>query len=427
MTQNVYDTLKERGFVKQVTDEEVVRKHFAETRVTGYVGFDPTADSLHVGNLLGLMALAHLQRAGHRPIAIIGDGTAMIGDPSGKTEMRQMLTSQRIQENAKKIKAQVNRYFKIDGESGLAVHNATWLLNLKYIDVLRDVGRHFSVNRMLTAESYKIRLETGLSFLEFNYQILQAYDFLKLYEKYNCILQMGGDDQWGNIIAGIDLIRRVARAEAEGITWPLLTTSGGQKMGKTASGAVWLDAAKTSPYEFYQFWINSDDRDVKRFLAYYTFLPKEEVERLGKLEGADIRVAKETLAFEATKMTHGEDEAEKARRASKSAFGGGHVRPSTDGADDLGGTIDPALDGMPSSKIEKSRVAAGILAVDLFAEVGLAKSKSEARRLIQQGGAYINQNKVENIEVTINLSDIEDEHLMLRAGKKRYHRLIVEP
>lgn len=436
-SRNVYDTLKERGFVKQVTDEGAVRKHFAESRVTGYVGFDPTADSLHVGNLLGLMALAHLQRAGHRPIAIIGDGTAMIGDPSGKTEMRQMLTSERIQENAKKIKAQVNRYFKIDGKNGLAVHNATWLLNLRYIDVLRDVGRHFSVNRMLTAESYKIRLQTGLSFLEFNYQILQAYDFLKLYEKYNCILQMGGDDQWGNIIAGVDLIRRVTRAEAEGITWPLLTTSGGQKMGKTASGAVWLDAAKTSPYEFYQFWINSDDRDVKRFLAYYTFLPKEEIERLGKLEGADIRVAKETLAFEATKITHGEEEAEKARQASKSAFGGGHVRPSTEG-DDLGGTMDPALDGMPSSKIEKSRLAAGILAVDLFAEVGLAKSKSAARRLIQQGGAYINQKKVENIEVTIDLSDIEvdrsgpaeperDEHLMLRAGKKRYHRLIVEP
>ncbi|MFQ5772552.1 MAG: tyrosine--tRNA ligase, partial [bacterium] len=276
---NVYDILKERGFVKQVTDEQAVRACFASKQVTAYVGFDPTADSLHVGNLLGLMALAHLQREGHRPIAIIGDGTGLIGDPSGKTEMRQLLSSQKISENAEKIKAQVDRYFTIDGQSGFAVHNAEWLLDLKYVDMLRDIGRHFSVNRMLAAEAYKSRLQTGLSFLEFNYQVLQAYDFLQLYRKYDCTMQLGGDDQWGNILAGVDLIRRVEGAAAEGITWPLLTTAGGQKMGKTASGAVWLDASKTSPYEFYQFWINVDDRDVQRFLAYYTFLPMPEIEQ----------------------------------------------------------------------------------------------------------------------------------------------------
>jgi len=406
----VYDTLKERGFVRQVTDEEAVRRHFAESRVTAYVGFDPTAASLHVGNLLGLMALAHLQKAGHRPIAIIGDGTAMIGDPSGKTEMRKMLTPEQIGANAQKIKAQIERYFTIDGEKGLAVHNASWLMELKYIDVLRDIGRHFSVNRMLTAESYKIRLESGLSFIEFNYQILQAYDFLQLYKDYDCVLQMGGDDQWGNIIAGVDLIRRVARAEAEGLTWPLLTTAGGQKMGKTAAGAVWLDPEKTSPYEYYQFWINSDDRDVERFLAYYTFLPMAEIRELGKLQGADIRTAKEKLAFEATKITHGQAEAEKARDASRSAFGGG----------------DDDLSAIPCSTIPQTRLASGVLAIDLFAEVGLAKSKSEARRLIQQGGAYVNQNKVESLETTITLAQVEDDHLMLRAGKKRYYRLIVE-
>lgn len=406
---NVYDTLKERGFVRQVTDEEAVQNALADTQVTAYVGFDPTSDSLHVGNLLGLMALAHLQLAGHRPIAIIGDGTAMVGDPSGKTEMRQMLSREKIVENAKKIEAQVSRYFTIDGNIGHAVHNASWLLDLKYIDVLRDIGRHFSVNRMLTAEAYKIRMETGLSFLEFNYQILQAYDFLKLYRDYNCTLQMGGNDQWGNIIAGTDLIRRVESAEAEGITWPLLTTAGGEKMGKTASGAVWLDASKTSPYEFYQFWINCDDRDVARFLKYYTFLPMAGIETLSELTGADIRQAKEVLALEATKITHGEEEAARARETSHSAFGGS-------GKD---------VSAIPSSEIAASRLRQGVTVVDIFAEVGLAKSKSEARRLVQQGGAYVNDRIVANIKSNIDANDVEDGVLLMRAGKKRYHRLVV--
>ncbi|MFQ5652874.1 MAG: tyrosine--tRNA ligase [bacterium] len=408
-TANVYDSLKERGFVRQVTDEEAVRKAFATTRVTAYVGFDPTASSLHVGNLLGLMALAHVQRLGHRPIAIIGDGTAMIGDPSHRTEMRKMLSREQIAANAEQIKAQVNRYFKIDGENGFAVNNSTWLLDLKYIDVLRDVGQHFSVNRMLTAEAYKIRLETGLSFLEFNYQILQAYDFLQLFRSHNCTLQMGGDDQWGNIIAGTDLIRRVTGAPTEGLTWPLLTTAGGQKMGKTAKGAVWLESSKTSPYEYYQYWINVDDGDVGRFLAFFTFLPMDEIAELGKLQGADIRRAKEVLAYEATRITHGEEQANKAREASRSAFGAG-------GQD---------LSGVPTTPISLSRLQKGVLIVDLFAEVGLARSRSDARRLVQGGGAYVNQKKVETIEEQVSAADVDTGALMLRAGKKRYHRVVV--
>lgn len=408
---NVFDILKERGFVKQVTNERLVGKMFAAQRVTAYVGFDPTASSLHVGNLLGLMALAHLQREGHQPIAIIGDGTALIGDPSGKTEMRKMLSHEVISENAERIKAQIERYIQLDGKSGLAVHNASWLLELRYIDILRDIGRHFSVNRMLSAEAYKVRLETGLSFLEFNYQILQAYDFLKLWQDYDCMMQLGGDDQWGNILAGVDLIRRVEGSEVQGITWPLLTSAGGQKMGKTAAGAIWLDPQKTSPYEFYQFWINVDDRDVKRFLAYYTFLPLKEIEEMTARGGAEIRAAKERLAFEATKITHGQPEAKKAQIASQTAFGGG---------------TEADLTAIPSSSVELERLKNGIPVVDLFAEVGLVASKSAARRLIQQGGAYVNQHRVEKIEDEINDNSFADQSLMLRAGKKRYHRLLLK-
>ncbi|RMD89202.1 MAG: tyrosine--tRNA ligase [Calditrichaeota bacterium] len=407
---NVYDILKERGFVEQVTDEEAVRKLFSIEKVTAYVGFDPTADSLHVGNLLGLMVLAHLQRSGHRPIAIIGDGTALVGDPSGKTEMRQMLSREKISENAQKIEAQIGRYIKLDGKNGLAIHNAEWLENLKYIDFLREIGRHFSVNRMLAAEAYKIRMQTGLSFLEFNYQVLQAYDFLVLYKKYNCKIQLGGDDQWGNILAGVDLIRKVTRGEAEGITWPLLTTAGGQKMGKTAKGAIWLDPVKTSPYEFYQYWINVDDRDVKQFLAYFTFLPLSEINELCKVSGEKLRKAKEVLAYEATKITHGEKEAQKAREASKSVF------------EKVGGD----LSAVPSTSIDKKRLENGILAVDLFAEVGLTSSKSEARRLVKQGGAYINDKKVPNVEFVVDLAEFKDGYILLRAGKKRFHRIILK-
>lgn len=407
---NVYDELKERGFINQATDEARLRRLFAETRVTTYVGFDPTADSLHVGNLLGLMALGHLQRMGHRTIAIIGDGTAMVGDPSGKTEMRPVLAFETISQNARRIKAQIGRYIQLDGESGLATHNAEWLLPLKYIDFLREIGRHFSVNRMLSAEAYKQRMETGLSFLEFNYQVLQAYDFLMLFRKYGCILQLGGDDQWGNILAGVELIRRVDSGEAEGMTWPLLTTATGQKMGKTATGAVWLDPQKTTPYDYYQYWINVHDDDVGRFLAYFTFLPMDEVRSLSVLRGEEIRKAKEALAFEATKITHGRGEAEKAWEAARAVFQGR-------GRD---------LSAIPRTELAMKELSSGIPVVELFQQVGLVSSKSEARRLIQQGGAYVNEERIDSIEDVVSTSAIRDEGILLRAGKKRYHRVVVK-
>lgn len=407
---NAFDILKERGFVAQVTDEEAVRKLFATSPVTAYVGFDPTADSLHIGNLLGLMALANLQRAGHRPIAIIGDGTGMVGDPSGKTEMRKMLTFEQISANAEKIKAQINRYFTIDGVAGLAIHNSAWLLKLKHVDFLRDFGKHFSVNRMLSFEGYKRRMEKGLSFLELGYQLLQAYDFLVLYQDHACKVQLGGDDQWGNILSGVDLIRRVEGGKAECITWPLLTTAAGQKMGKTARGAVWLDASKVSPYEFYQYWINADDRDVERLLAYFTFLPMDEIQELCKAQGADIRQAKERLAYEATKLSHGEAEAEKARASSRAVFGGGMQD----------------LSSVPATVVASERLQNGILVVDIFAEVGLATSRSNARKLVQQGGAYVNQKRIDNIADVISEADFDEDGVMLRAGKKRHHRLHIQ-
>lgn len=407
-TKNVYDILTERGFVKQVTNEARVRELFEKNRVTAYVGFDPTADSLHVGNLMGLMALAHLQREGHRPIAIIGDGTGMIGDPSGKTEMRKMLAKEAIVENANKIKAQIGRFFKIGADAGLAVHNADWLLDLKYIDMLRDVGRHFSVNRMLAAEAYRARLEVGLSFIEFNYQILQAYDFLMLFRRYGCILQMGGDDQWGNILAGVDLIRRTEAQAVEGVTWPLLTTASGQKMGKTASGAVWLDAAKVSPYEYYQYWINIDDRDVKNCLAYFTFLSMHEIENFFKPH-SDIRKAKEALAFEATRISHGDEEARRSQASSKSLFGG----------------LEDSIDSIPSSTLTLESVKKGVLVVDVFVDVGLVSSKSAARRLIEQGGAYVNKKRIASSDCSINEFDVKDGTLILQAGKKHFHRILI--
>jgi len=297
-----------------------------------------------------------------------------------------------------------------EGGRAMALNNADWLLELKYIDFLREIGRHFSVNRMLAAEAYRIRLEAGLSFIEFNYQVLQAYDFLVLHQRHNCKLQMGGDDQWGNIVAGIDLIRRVEGAEAFGLTFPLVTTATGEKMGKTAAGAVWLDARKTSPYEFYQYWINVDDRDVERFLAYFTLLPMAEVRRLGSLKDAEIRKAKEVLAFEVTRLTHGQSEAERAQAASRAAFGG-------EGHD---------LQAVPSTRIERQRLQKGIWVVELFAEVGLVSSRAEARRLIQQGGAYVGQQRVSSIEERIGLQHASDGEILLRAGKKRYHRVIVK-
>jgi tyrosyl-tRNA synthetase len=405
---NVFDTLQTRGFIQQATHPDTLRQRLAQERVTFYIGFDPTADSLHIGNLVPIMAMVHLQRAGHRPIAIVGGGTAMVGDPSGKTEMRQVLSPERIAQNARSLEGQLRRFLAFEGDNGaLMLNNADWLMDLRYIEFLRDIGRHFSVNRMLTYETYRQRLQTGLSFLEFNYQLLQAYDFLMLYQRHGCVLQMGGDDQWGNLVAGIDLIRRVAQGEAYAMTFPLLTTASGQKMGKTASGAVWLDAARVSPYEFYQHWINVDDRDVERFLKIYTLLPLDDIRRLGALQGADIRRAKEALAFEATALSHGVEAARRAQEAARAMFGGGGE-----------------ASGIPETSIPHQRLEAGVAAIELFVETGLAASKSAARRLIQQGGARVNETRLDSIEARLTAADLHDGVLTLRAGKKRYHRVV---
>lgn len=403
---NVYDILQERGFIEQVTHEEEIRNLLGKESVTFYIGFDPTADSLHAGHFLQMMVMAHMQRAGHRPIVLIGAGTAMIGDPSGKTEMRKMLTVEEIRRNSEKLKKQFSRLIDFENGRAIMANNADWLMDLKYIPFLREIGRHFSVNRMLTAECYKGRLEKGLSFLEFNYMIMQSYDFLELYRKYNCKLQMGGNDQWSNIIGGVDLIRRVENASVYGLTFTLLTTSEGKKMGKTETGTIWLDAEKTPPYDFYQYWRNVDDRDVEKCLALLTFLPMEEVKRLAALEGAEINKAKEILAYEITKLVHGEEEAKKADAAAKALF--------ADGTD---------LNGVPSTEIPGFEFEKGIHILDLLMQVGLASSKSDGRRLIQQGGLYIEDERVNDIDLIIYKKDFHDGQLMLRKGKKVYHLL----
>jgi tyrosyl-tRNA synthetase len=412
MNPNVYDELKERGFIAQSSDEPALRRRLAEGSVTFYVGFDSTALSLHAGSLVPIMAMKHLQAAGHRPIAIVGGGTTMVGDPSGRTEMRRMLDEESIRANGRRIHAQLNRYLHFDGKNALALDNADWLLPLNYIEFLRDIGRHFSVNRMLAAEAYKMRMEKGLSFIEFNYQLLQAYDFLVLFRDHGCTLQMGGDDQWGNILAGIDLIRRVEGAKVEALTFPLLTTSSGIKMGKTHAGAVWLDGEMTSPYDFFQYWIDCDDRDVGRFLRLYTLLPLDEIRRLEALEGSELRLAKRTLAFEATRVTHGDKAAEEAAATAAAAFGEG------------GGGRN--LDAMPATPIPRARLKAGISPQELFTETGLTASRGEAKRMIQQGGLYVNDRRVEGLERSIGEDDLTPDGILLRAGKKKYHRVVVE-
>ena len=403
----VFAIFKERGFVEQVTDEKKVPE-ILEGRVTCYIGFDPTASSFHVGNLVPIMSLAHMQRHGHRPIALVGGGTGLVGDPSGKDEMRQVLTYEEINKNAEAQKKQFSRFLDFSEDRALLLNNAEWLTRLNYIDFLRDIGVHFSVNRMLATESIKIRLETGLSFIEFNYQLLQAYDFWHLFENYDCMMQMGGSDQWGNIVAGIDLIRRLEGRQAYGVTFPLIMTADGRKMGKTERGAIWLDPERTSPYEYYQFWINTDDRDVKRFLALFTFLPMEEVEEYGKLRGAEIRKAKEILAFEATKIVHGEEEASKARAASKALF-------SKEKADE---------DSIPTIHLGKNEFVQGIPIFKLFETTSLSTSGSEARRLIEQGGGYLNEKRVEKFDLMVTLEDFNEKgEVLLRAGKKKFHRI----
>lgn len=409
MSNDVFQTLQERGFIAQVTDEAAVQNLLKQEKVTFYIGYDPTADSLHIGNLVTIMAIMHLQRAGHRPIGLVGCGTTMIGDPSGKTELRQMLTPEAIQENGESIHAQLNHYLRFDQNKAIAVNNADWLLNLHYITFLRDIGRHFSVNRMLSAEAYKQRLERGLNFIEFNYQILQAYDYLELYRHYGCVLQMGGDDQWGNLLAGVDLIRRVEGKTVHAMTYPLLTTASGAKMGKTADGAVWLNKDKLSPYDFYQFWVNCDDRDVDKLLKTFTFLPLDEIARLSTLDGAEIRQAKQVLAFEATTITHGKAAAQAAAEAAKVAFSQGG-----------------STDAMPTTSVPTSQLADGLGLLEMLTQIGLTQSNGEGRRLIKQGGVYVNDKRIDQAQATLTLADVTDGIILLRTGKKKYHRLIID-
>ncbi len=405
-------TLQERGFIQQCTDLEGLSALMDKGPVTFYVGCDPTGPSLHIGHMVPFFALRHLHEAGHIAIALIGGGTARIGDPSGKTEMRKMLTYEQIDENSERIRKQLDAFIGFDGKTAFTANNKDWLANLNYIDFLRDIGVHFSVNRMLSFEAYRKRMETGLTFIEFNYQLLQSYDFLQLYDRYGCRLQIGGDDQWGNIVAGIELIRRIRGVETYGLTFPLVTTSDGKKMGKTEKGALFLDPALTSPYEFFQYWRNVTDADVKRFLLMFTFLPVSECETLGSAKDSAINRAKERLAWEVTALIHGKEEADKALQAARALFGKG------------GATGD--ADAVPTHRIPAKRIEQGILAIDLFVESGLCPSKSEARRLIQQGGAFVNEEKVTDLERILDSTLVQDGILLLRAGKKRYVRVRVE-
>jgi len=417
--QNVYDELKERGFILQVTEEEKIQTRLSQPPVTCYIGFDPTATSLHVGSLIPIMSLVHMQRYGHRVIALIGGATALIGDPSGKTEMRQIMSREQVDYNARCIRVQLSRYLDFSQGNALLLNNADWLATLNYIEFLRDIGRHFSVNKMLAAESYRMRMERGLNFVEFNYMLLQAYDFWYLYRYHNCILQMGGNDQWGNMLAGCDLIRRREGGEAYALTFPLITTSAGHKMGKTNRGTVWLDPTLTSPYEYYQYWVNAEDEDVERFLSLFTFLPMEEISRVRALRDRELNMAKTVLAYEATRITHGDEAALDAFRAARSAF---HV-PLPD-PDLLPSSAIPRegegedLSAIPKMELTRDIVAAGLPATELFFRTGLCSSRSEARRLIAQGGAYVNGRVITSIDAAIGEGDVDGKGLIrLRKGK----------
>ncbi|MTK13806.1 MAG: tyrosine--tRNA ligase [Clostridiaceae bacterium] len=404
---SVYDTLLERGYIKQVTHEEEIKELLEKEKITFYIGFDPTADSLHVGHFLQMMVMAHMQREGHTPIALLGGGTAMIGDPSGKTDMRKMLTKEQIQHNADSFKKQFAKLIDFNDGKALMVNNADWLLNLNYVEFLREIGVHFSVNRMLTAECYKQRLEKGLTFLEFNYMLMQGYDFLELNRKYGCVLEMGGDDQWSNILSGVDLIRRKESKPAFGMTFTLLTNSEGKKMGKTENGAVWLDKDKTSPYEFYQYWRNVGDADVEKCLALLTFLPMDEVKRLGALQGSEINEAKKVLAYEVTKIIHSEEEAEKAKAAAEALFAGGQDMSS-----------------VPTAAVKKEELGCSI--TELLVNTKILPSKGEAKRLIQQGGLTINDEKVTDMNMIITEENFNDGSMLMRRGKKNYNRIVIE-
>jgi tyrosyl-tRNA synthetase len=422
---NPYCVLKERGFVFQVTDEDAVEKLFDRKRVTAYIGFDPTADSLHAGSLVPIMALAHLQRNGHRPIALVGGGTGLVGDPSGKTESRKLLSMDDVHKNGEALKGQLSRFISFDEGKALLLNNADWLVDINYSEFLRDVGKHFSVNRMLSAEAVRLRLEQGLTFIEFNYMVLQAYDFYVLNRDHDCELQMGGQDQWGNIVAGIDLTRRLSGKEIFGVTFPLITDSAGDKFGKSVKGAVWLDADKTSPYDYYQFFRNTMDSDVERYLGLFTFLPMKEIHNLASLKPPFLNRAKEILAFEATLINHGSEEALKAFRASVEKFGEADPNLTVESSSSIiqasGGPAES-----PSTPIERSQLNGGFTVVDAFLASGLVSSKGEARRLIRQGGAYVEGRRVDDENEILSEKDFNKGTLDLRAGKKRHMCLVLE-
>ena len=405
----VYEELKERGLIAQVTDEEEIRELVNNGKAVFYIGFDPTADSLHVGHFMALCLMKRLQMAGNKPIALIGGGTAMIGDPSGRTDMRQMMTKETIQHNVDCFKKQMEKFIDFSDGKALLVNNAEWLLDLNYVDVLRDVGACFSVNRMLTAECYKQRMEKGLSFLEFNYMIMQSYDFYALYQKYGCNMQFGGDDQWSNMLGGTELIRRKLGKDAYAMTINLLLNSEGKKMGKTQSGAVWLDAEKTSPYDFYQYWRNVDDADVIKCLKMLTFLPLDEINELAKLQGSELNKAKEILAFELTKLIHGEEEANKAQESARALFGAG-----------------ANTENMPTTELTQDDFAQGELGIlDLLVKCSLTSSKGEARRLVQQGGISIDDKKVTEIAHKVTADEVK-EGIIIKKGKKVLHKAILK-
>ena len=407
---SVYDTLVERGFIEQCTHEKELRELLEKEKVTFYIGFDATADSLTAGHFLTIMAMMHMQKAGHRPIALLGGGTTMIGDPSMRSDMRQMMTIEQIQHNADCFKEQLSHFISFDNDQAVLANNADWLLDLNYVSFLRDVGVHFSVNKMLTAECYKSRIEQGLTFFEFNYMLMQSYDFLELNRRYGCCLQMGGNDQWSNILGGVDLIRRKEQKPAYGLTFKLLTTSDGKKMGKTQKGAVWLDPNRTSPYEFYQYWRNIEDVKVEECLGLLTFLPMDEVHRLGALEGAEINKAKEVLAYEITKIVHGEEEAKKAQEAAKALFVSGGVAGS-----------------VPTYTYSKEALDAGVDIVSILVDTKLAPTRSEARRLVKQGGVTVNDVKVPSFDAVYGSKDFNDsEAFMVKKGKKGFYQIKAE-
>ena len=405
--ENVFDVLVGRGYLKQFTHEEEMREILGKEKVTFYIGFDPTADSLHVGHFIAMMFMSHMQKHGHRPIALLGGGTAMIGDPSGRTDMRTMMSKETIAHNVAAIKKQMEKFIDFSDGKAILENNADWLLGLNYIDFIRDIGAHFSVNRMLAAECFKSRMEVGLSFLEFNYMLMQGYDFLVLNQKHGCTMQLGGDDQWSNMIAGVELIRKKEQKQAFAMTCTLLNNSEGQKMGKTAKGALWLDPEKTSPYEFYQYWRNVDDADVEKCLSLLTFIPMDEVKRLSALEGAEINEAKKILAFEITKMIHGEEEALKAKTAAEALFGGGQDMSS-----------------VPSVEIEEAVLGIGL--IDFLVEKGILKTKSEGRRLVQQNGLNIGDSKVTDFTMPITKDLFANGEFLVKIGKKKYHKVVLK-